>query len=699
MVNLKHRIAGVLLICFTILINSNGQAIANLKVYANDRVAISSDLFGINNDWRQISNTAFPDFVTSFESINYGVFRFPGGWESEFYSWSSNSTPGWDKTPSEPGASVTSLKAEVQNYSIVVPTVTAMEKTYGSAQWDAAINNLKLVAKDAITRADPDKVKYVEIGNEWWLQAAGGSSRANKLLKYSKIAMEITGYIHAQFPTRSFKIFVNGDYTVPEEFTAMKTHFSEIVSYNAVDGVALHTYTGYTTDTHNISELGERIEACAKNFNSQKDMLVYLSEWMPSRDYNERRLYMEAANIIPDIIHIYAREGVDAAAYWPPVNNSVPGLGIVNWNGSVVFPCGQILGEMAASFKGDVVRTVSDRITITGALQDPNNLVLFVMGKDFEKTDVIVTVSGFSIDHIKSVKKLRSEDYFSTDKAAPYKTEAGSATLLSSNEISFEINKNGQYEIFKIELSGSPLEETSINLIDFESPVSVTEDYGAIFNIVDNPDNRSLNGTSTCGQIGRTSSNWYELVDIETSFSIPAGDTRYLHMMVLYDKQPDFILRLNQAGNEGNIRPLNTYTDLGKWQDLVFELNGGTNGIDVNNLRLMGDCGFENDPAGFVLEASTFGWIDEIFLNENSIPRSYDTAVGKGIKDQDYEVYSSNGKIYVEILYGLHTQINVYNNMGVLVESAEDAHLEFEVPAAGLYIVQIGNHTEKLIVF
>jgi hypothetical protein len=424
-----------------------------LTVDASDGVAINSDIFGVNNDWRRVPDNTFSTFSSTLENIgvNSKVFRYPGGWESEFYAWTSNTTPGWDSAPSEPGASVASLRSKFTNYSIVIPTVDAMNRVVGSSQWNSAIARLKIVAENAITASGIGN-GIVEIGNEWWLQWAGGGSRAQKLDKYVNVAMELAEHINEKFPNHTFKLLVNGDYTQPQEFATMKEKFTK--AYDVIDGVALHTYTGYTTDTHNIEDLEKRIIDCANNFNPNKNF-KYLSEWMPSRDYNERALYMEAANIIPDIIHIYARTGSEAAAYWPPVNTPVPGLGITNWNFSKVFPAGQILGEMAGSYKGKALKTTSNKVHIAAALQDANTMVMYVTGaKESEKT-IGVKVNGFTVTSIESVQRFVPFDYNETSKAEPYITETASAELSSNNEVVFDINKEGLYQIYKIVLKGN----------------------------------------------------------------------------------------------------------------------------------------------------------------------------------------------------------------------------------------------------
>ena len=421
-------------------------------VDVSDRKLINPLIFGLNNDWRQIPATRFTTFSQEYKKLGATMLRFPGGWESEFYDWETNSTPNWDNKPDEPGADITTVKSNIENYSIVLPTAVAMNEELNSNSFNEALNGLKETTKTAISMAGAHDVGIVEIGNEWWLQYAGGVNRADKLAKYTTIAMNIAEYISEEFPERDFKLLINGDYTKPDEFTHMKDQFTK--AYDQIDGVALHTYVGYETDTHNMVDLQQRIMESANNFNPEKKY-IYLSEWMPSRDYNERRLYMEAANIIPDIFQIYAMAGTDAAAFWPPVNSSIPGVGIYNWNFSQTFPVGQIFSELSKSFSGEVVNTSKGDFQITAALQDNETLVVFIPGKDKTATDIKLSFEGFNLDAIEKAEKYVPDDYTETNKAAPYKIESANVSLDPENEVSFRINEEGSYQIFKLVLKGS----------------------------------------------------------------------------------------------------------------------------------------------------------------------------------------------------------------------------------------------------
>lgn len=421
----------------------------NLWVYANDKVAINPEIFGVNNDWAQITNAAFPAFATKITGLNYQLLRYPGGWESEYYDWNNNTTPGWNGTPATPGATYTTMKNNFSKYTIVIPTAKAMNEVLWSTAWWNQVNALKLVGEDAINKVGAANVRVVEIGNEWWLQWGGGVSRSDKLIKYAKVAMNIAEYLQTKFPTRTFKLLVNGDYAVPSEFTTLKNQFTK--AYNAIDGVGLHTYTGYNDVPHGIATLQANITACANNFNPAKNY-VYCSEWAPSKAYNNNKVYMEAANIIPDIIQAYGRAGVKAGAYWPPINSSITGLGLMNTSFGTVYPCGQIMSDMASSYKGHAVNTTANgSLKANAALQNSTTLVIYVSGKDLAATTASIQINGFTVNSVQSAVKFRPANYSQTGAASPYTTENVAVTLdKPNNKVLFEVNAAGKYEIFKV---------------------------------------------------------------------------------------------------------------------------------------------------------------------------------------------------------------------------------------------------------
>jgi len=173
--------------------------------------------------------------------------------------------------------------------------------------------------------------------------------------------------------------------------------------------------------------------------------------------------------------------------------------------------------------------------------------------------------------------------------------------------------------LFLAALSLKSLMAADVVLNNFESSTpTVTAQYGATFANVANPNPTGYNTTANCEKIGRTSTNWYELIQFPVSFTVPANTKQYIHILVNYLAQPDISIRIN--GNT-DIRAINLYTNFGQWQDLVFEISGGTAGATVTNLMILPDIGYNNSPAGQILNnTDKFGYIDEITLNNNPLP-------------------------------------------------------------------------------
>ena len=192
---------------------------------------------------------------------------------------------------------------------------------------------------------------------------------------------------------------------------------------------------------------------------------------------------------------------------------------------------------------------------------------------------------------------------------------------------------HAQILLYRLEIAGfafsygnSTIETQKIT--DFESGINIVPLFGADYDIAANPDKNGINLTENCEQLKRTSENWWELIDIPCNFFIPANEVAYLHVLAKYPAQPDIVVRLNDAGNESNIRAVNKYTDMKSWQDIVFVLEAGSTDLPVNKIRFMYDCGFQNAPSGFVLNNSDkTAYIDEIVVNNSAAPRTMPVSV------------------------------------------------------------------------
>jgi len=230
------------------------------------------------------------------------------------------------------------------------------------------------------------------------------------------------------------------------------------------------------------------------------------------------------------------------------------------------------------------------------------------------------------------------------------------------------------------------LEAADVVLNNFESgSPAVTTKYGASYTTDANPLPAGLNTTANSGKIGRTSTNWYELSYFPASFTVPANAKRYVHILVKYDAQPDIAIRVDAttAGGDGNadIRAMNGYSAIGQWQDIVFEINGGASGKTVIQINFLADLGFNNNPAGQVLNNSDkFAYIDEIIVNDNPLPRGTTYLTTNNLWDFEPATAANiggvttyadtNNPVTYPIANPLKNALNPSNNSGLRVAAA-----------------------------
>ncbi|PQV48225.1 putative secreted protein (Por secretion system target) [Jejuia pallidilutea] len=250
--------------------------------------------------------------------------------------------------------------------------------------------------------------------------------------------------------------------------------------------------------------------------------------------------------------------------------------------------------------------------------------------------------------------------------------------------------------------------QTEINDFETGAPATVVR-YGTTFSVVANP-NTTGNTTTNCGRIGRTTSLWYELIafDLAVPYNVPAGEKRYLHVLVNYPAQPDLGVRFDatDSSNDGSVvvRSSNDYTNFGEWQDMVFEVDGGASGLTVNAILMHGDIGFQNDPVGLVLNnTSLFGYVDEFTFSSSSTPTLSNT---KFEFENSISVFPNPVKSTFQIKTDNNTKIaniSFYDLLGkTIVKSANEISrntYDISNMSSGLYMVRItddkGNSVTK----
>ena len=153
---------------------------------------------------------------------------------------------------------------------------------------------------------------------------------------------------------------------------------------------------------------------------------------------------------------------------------------------------------------------------------------------------------------------------------------------------------------------------------------------GIVASVETNPVMSGLNTSANSLRVSRSSAaNWWALVNVDVTPDIAIAaaptDTKYISMLLNYPAQPDIAIRVSAAaGNNGNntmiTRALNSYdaSAANTWQQIVFEVKTDGDGVHsfttgtLFKVVIHPDMGFNNIPAGQVLDATTFGYIDNI---------------------------------------------------------------------------------------
>jgi hypothetical protein len=175
--------------------------------------------------------------------------------------------------------------------------------------------------------------------------------------------------------------------------------------------------------------------------------------------------------------------------------------------------------------------------------------------------------------------------------------------------------------------------QTDINNFEPGDEAVTIQGGGLVLSTEANPVMSGLNTSANSLKIsrGETSTAWWAFatIDVVPDIAIAAAptDTKYLSILVNYSAQPDVAVRTSagEADNGTNAmitRGLNEYNSSqpNTWQQIVFEVKTDGDGVHSFTTTTMfkilfhPDMGFNNTPAGRILNTTTFGYIDNIQL-------------------------------------------------------------------------------------
>lgn len=266
-----------------------------------------------------------------------------------------------------------------------------------------------------------------------------------------------------------------------------------------------------------------------------------------------------------------------------------------------------------------------------------------------------------------------------------------------------------------ISSSGLVFGQTMVNDFEPGSAALLNIGGGITTAVVVNPNATGLNTTANCLEIKRTGTQWWIFQGIDLNdLAISASEIKYLSMMVHFPAQPDLGIRFdapNDASNGTNtVRPLNSYTNLNQWQEIVFEIKDSQTATAFTlgtlfRISIHPDIGVENTPAGQVLNnIDSFGYIDQIRILDANPLSTKDFELERNISIYPNPA-QSRFKIEVKNNSSIE-DVSIYNVLGkrALQDVNRINKNEFDISnlASGLYIVKIidsngGIATKKLL--
>jgi hypothetical protein len=242
---------------------------------------------------------------------------------------------------------------------------------------------------------------------------------------------------------------------------------------------------------------------------------------------------------------------------------------------------------------------------------------------------------------------------------------------------------------------------------DFESGAGglVSNAGGITTAVVANPNPSGINTTANCMEVKRTGAQWWIIggVNVTPDLAISDTETKYVSMMVHYPAQPDLGIRFDAPDDNSNgggssiVRALNTYTTPNQWQQIVWEIKDNPTATAFTNgtlfrLSIHPDMGFQNDPAGQVLDTggTIAGYIDQIQILDSN-PLSNDEFK----LDNNISIYQnpSLSSFRVETRNNIEiSDVSLYDMLGSKVKNISKVDTnayDMSDLSSGMYIVKI----------
>jgi len=356
------------------LANAHGQnSVKSISISMQPQAPISALMYGANYQWDTVPESQFPAWINQFTgyaaqpSAPVSFFRYPGGWDGEWYDWASNQiNPG--------GPSYTAPGAPPGEFIDYVPPMSVGMATRGASfvlSTRAVIGTNTPSQLSALITQQTDNyvslislyqsnIRYWEIGNEWWLQNGASNSAplssnhglTTNLTRYAALVAAAVPILKADFP--NIKLYVTADWTTAggtagnDEFVQLRNLIGPS-SWALIDGISIHAYCGLTVAATLCSAIPAQV-AAIKQGTGKSD--IYVSEWSLGAAQVTNDFGIQNANATVSAFQDMALAGITKAAYWPSFGVN-PAIALTT--GSSLTATGLLFRAMSLLYEGEAI--------------------------------------------------------------------------------------------------------------------------------------------------------------------------------------------------------------------------------------------------------------------------------------------------------------------------------------------------------
>lgn len=419
------------LACLAFLAVSPVARAATVTISNDPGIAISPLLYGVNYVWDKVPDGTFEAFWGAMGGIAHAsLMRYLGGWGAEAYDWSNNTESDFratDAPGAPPGAAPDEFLTRAPTASFITPSKA------GVANPDADAQIAQMSA--ALVSQYGGRVKYWEIGNEWWLQGRAkkdAQTRSRNLDNYARLVAVVAPAMKAADP--SIKVFATADWVSPADIIEMR-HIAG-PAWQSVDGISLHTYCGTLDPERLCAALPAGVAAVRTASGKQ---MIYASEWSVTKGMNPDDDGIQNAALTVAALRDMAFAGIALGAYWPPVK-MVDATAFVSGDYQAPYATGIAFGWMSRYYEGMALRTGGDVASV--AARDGRNVTVIVPSGAPGMLHVRILLTGTGLHEVSSAEVLYTTGGEGRTGRPGYVTELPSSVREEAGESYAEFDLN-----------------------------------------------------------------------------------------------------------------------------------------------------------------------------------------------------------------------------------------------------------------